>query len=219
MNIYELLNKGVLETVEVIIKQGKESVVLAGKEPSGNWVAIKVYRTLACDYKNMWKYLVGDPRIKKLKKDRWSIVAAWCQKEFKNLKVAHEAKVSCPEPKAFRENVLVMEFIGENSVPAPRLVDIKVPNPKRVYSLIMKDLEKLIKAGLIHGDASAFNILFYKKPYLIDFSQSVMLKHPLALELLKRDIKNVNDYFSKLGVSVKDNEEVYKNLVRFFSGS
>lgn len=216
MNIYELLNKDVIETVEVTVKQGKESVVLAGKEPSGNWIAVKVYRTLACDYKNMWKYLVGDPRIRKLKKDRWSIVAAWCQKEFKNLKIAHRAKVRCPEPKAFRENVLVMEFIGEDSVPAPRLVDIKVPSPKRVYNSIMKDLEKLVKAGLVHGDASAFNILFYKKPYLIDFSQSVVLKHPLALELLKRDIKNINDFFSKLGVNVRDEGELYNHLAKFF---
>jgi len=214
MNLYRLLNSGTIATVESSIKEGKESVILAGLDKKGEWIAIKVYRTTACDYRNMWKYLVGDPRFKGLKKNRRIVVSLWCKKEFKNLRMARDADIDCPEPIAFRENVLIMEFIGKNGLPAPRLVDIELDKPKRTYAMILKNLEKLVNIGLIHGDLSAFNILFYRKPHLIDFSQSVVLKHPLALELLRRDIRNINNYFSKLNVSVENDEKIYKKLLR-----
>ena len=70
----------------------------------------------------------------------------------------------------------------------------------------------MFKAGLIHSDLSAFNVLIWKKPYLIDFSQAVPLEHVLAKEFLKRDIRNINLYFKKIGIKVKDEEEILKKL-------
>ncbi|MCD6403446.1 MAG: serine protein kinase RIO [Candidatus Aenigmarchaeota archaeon] len=219
LNIYRLMNKGFIDTVESVVKEGKESVVLAGLDKQGRWVAIKVYRTLACDYKSMWKYLVGDPRIKGLKKDRWKVVSLWCKKEFKNLLRAKEGGVDCPQPIAFYQNVLVMEFIGKKGVPAPRLVDVELGNPERVYKKVVKNLEKIIKAGLVHGDFSAYNILFYKKPWIIDFSHAMPIKHHiLALDFLKKDIRNISKFFSKLGVEVEDVEEVYRRLLQVVKG-
>ena len=56
-------------------------------------------------------------------------------------------------------------------------------------------------AGMVHGDLSPYNILNYnEKPVLIDFSQSTVVKTPNSQELLERDIKNILQFFRKLGV-------------------
>jgi len=208
--LYKLLNKNRI-SVEALIKEGKESVIISGKTKGGDWVAIKVYRTEACNFKSMWKYLVGDARFKKVKKKRYSIVKLWCQREFKNLKSAWNAGVSCPKPLDFMENVLITSFIGNGKEFAPMLIKIIPKNLKIVYKEVLSNLNKLVNAGLIHGDLSAYNILFWDKVYFIDFSHGTLINNPAALELLKRDIKNVNSYFSKLGIKT-DIERVYKEL-------
>lgn len=208
--IYKLMNKGVLKRIESIVKEGKESIICAAKGQKENFVAVKIYRTLHCDFKNMWNYLINDPRFKRIKKDRFSIVVAWAKREYKNLKIASKNKVNCPKPIAVYENILVMEFIGKLDAPAPRLVDIRVEEPEKIYGLILEEMEKLAKAKLIHSDLSPFNILMHDKPYLIDFSQAVTSAHPLAKNFLERDCKNINNYFKKLGVKVE--EKLFEKL-------
>jgi RIO kinase 1 len=215
MNLYQLLGKNGI-TAESIIKEGKESVILSGLTHDKQWVAIKVYCTKACNFKALWKYLMGDPRFKKIGKNIRKIVNVWCQREFKNLRTARWAGVNCPKPLFFRENALIMEFIGENNIAAPRLTDITPEYPNSVYKEVISNLEKLVKAGLVHGDLSAYNILFYDKTYFIDFSHGTTLDNEIAPELLKRDIKNINYYFSKLNVNLIDDEELYNKLIKFF---
>ncbi len=213
LTLHGLLNKHILDEIIGITKEGKESVVLSGKSRD-KYVAIKIYRTDACDFKTMWRYLVGDPRFSRVRKNRRFIVNVWCQREFKNLVITKKAGVLCPEPIAFKENVLVMSFIGEKDIPAPMLINIKPPNPKKLYEDVLKNMRKLTKAGLIHGDLSAYNILYLEKPFFIDFSHGATTENPLAPELLKRDIKNINSYFSKLNVRVKNSEILYNQLIK-----
>jgi RIO kinase 1 len=162
----------------------------------------------------MWQYLAGDPRFFGLKKQRLSVVFAWCRREFKNLSIASRAGVNCPKPIAFNENVLVEEFIGENGILAPKLIGVNLEkeDAQEVYNIIISDLEKLVKTGLVHSDLSEYNILILGKPYIIDFSQAVPVSHTQAEEFLKRDIKNINKYFKKIGVEVKDGEEIFNKL-------
>jgi len=211
--LYKLLNETKI-TAESLIKEGKESVILSGLTPEKNWVAIKVYRTEACEFKKIWKYLIGDPRFKGIKKRKRAIVNLWCKREFKNLKIAFKAGVNCPEPITFNENVLIMSFIGEEKygTPALRLIDLTLENPLPVYRRIIRDLKKLIKSGIVHGDLSAYNILLWDEPYFIDFSHGTTIDNQMALELLKRDIKNINSYFSKLNLHLKHPEKIYEEL-------
>jgi len=211
--LYRLLNKNKI-SVESLAKEGKESVILSGLINNKKWVAIKVFCTIACNFNNMWRYLVGDPRFHRIKKKRRFIVNLWCQREFKNLKIAKKAGVDCPEPLFYAENILIMSFIGKKGLIAPRLIDVKPVKPERIYEKILSNLEKLVESGLVHGDLSAYNILLHKTPYFIDFSHGTTVKNPLAVELLKRDIKNINSYFSKLNITVKDSEKLYKKLER-----
>ena len=209
--IYKLMNKKILKSVESIVKEGKESIVCVGKDFENNLVATKIYRTLHCDFKRMWKYLVSDPRFKRIKKDRFAIVENWAKREYKNLKKAKENGVNCPRPIIVYENILVMEFIGEDFIPAPRLIDVKIENAEEIYKQIVQEMRKLTNAKIIHSDLSPYNILLLRdKVYLIDFSQAITSIHPLALEFLERDCKNINKYFENLGVGV--NEKLFEEL-------
>jgi RIO kinase 1 len=128
--------------------------------------------------------------------------------------IACAAGVNCPKPIAFRDNILIMSFIGDKGVLARRLIDVRPDNPKELYKMVLENLRKLASAGLVHGDLSAYNILLWDEPYFIDFSHGTTLKNQSALELLKRDIKNINSYFSKLDIAVKDPEDIFKELIK-----
>jgi RIO kinase 1 len=213
LSLYKLLGKKQIQ-IHSLIKEGKESVVFSGKTQENTWVAIKVYRTRTMDFKNINKYLLGDPRFQKIPRNRRGFIFTWCRREYKNLQIALKAGVKCPEPITSSENTLIMSFIGEEGQVSPRLIDTKLKNPEKVYKLVIRDVEKLAKNKLVHGDLSPYNILFNKIPVFIDFSHGTTSKNPNSLELLKRDVENINSYFTKLGIRVIDSEKVYKGLIK-----
>lgn len=207
MAIFKLMKRGIIRTLESTVKEGKESVVAAAKNKEGEWLAVKIYRVEHCDFKSMWKYLISDYRFERIRKDRWHVVISWAKREFKNMQIAYEAGVTCPKPISVYENVLVMSFIGENGVPAPTLAQLEKEelNWKEIYDQVKNEMIKLTKAGIIHTDLSAFNILYYDKVYIIDFSQAVTENHPFALQFLERDTNNINEFFKKKNVSIDEN--------------
>lgn len=212
LTIHNLINNKKIKSVDSILKEGKESNVFLGKDPSDNNLAIKIYRIEACNFKNMWKYLINDPRFQTVKKDRYFVACLWCQREYKNMKLALEAGVNAPRPIFYKQNVLGMEFIGD-SMPSPRLIETKLKD-ESIYKQIIKDIERLAKIGLVHGDLSAYNILFDKKPYIIDFSHGTVLSSDESFELLKRDIQNINKYFSKTGVRIIDENKIIDKIIK-----
>jgi RIO kinase 1 len=108
-----------------------------------------------------------------------------------------------------------MEFIGEKGVSAPSLKERAPAHPEKVYKLIVTYLTRLYqKAKIVHGDLSEYNIMMWKgRPVVFDVSQSVSTQHPLADFMVKRDIANVNRFFSRLDVEVIPDEELYKMVV------
>jgi len=70
-----------------------------------------------------------------------------------------------------------------------------------------------VKAKLVHGDLSEYNIMVWRgKPVIFDVSQAVSIEHPNADQFLWRDINNINRYFAELGVEVQDPEEIYRRI-------
>ncbi len=88
-------------------------------------------------------------------------------------------------------------------------------NPEKIYKIIVTSVKRLYKkAKIVHGDLSEYNIMMWKgKPVVFDMSQSVSIQHPLADELLVRDLTNVNRFFSRLNVEVITVEELHKMVV------
>lgn len=66
---------------------------------------------------------------------------------------------------------------------------------------------------MVHGDLSEYNILLHDGPVVIDWSQATVRRNRMSLELLRRDITNVSNYFRKKGVDVEDPEGKFRELV------
>jgi RIO kinase 1 len=162
----------------------------------------------------MMMYIEGDYRFKNIKRDTRSLISTWAQKEFRNLDEANKAKVRVPKPIAVERNIVIMEFIGENGVSAPRLKEQPPEDPAKTYKQLLTFMKRLYqKAELVHGDLSEYNLMMWKgKLVMFDMSQSVPTSHPLAEFLLKRDIENVNRFFSRQGLEVIPNEKIYKQV-------
>ncbi|MEM3526208.1 MAG: serine protein kinase RIO [Candidatus Jordarchaeaceae archaeon] len=216
MILYDLINRGYLDSMKGVVSSGKESNVYwatVEKDGEKRELAVKIFRTSTLDFKRIWVYIQGDPRFHRIKGNTRSVVYAWAEKEFKNLKLADEASVRVPKPIVCRGNVLVMEFIGENGVPAPKLREALIEDCESVFKTVFDYIVKLYrKVKLVHADLSEYNILYWNGPVIIDVSQAVILSHPLSLDFLVRDLKNVLRYFSSLGVDVPSLEEAYKNV-------
>ena len=210
----KLISNKIIDIVDFPISTGKEGNVFRGVTPDKKLVAIKVYRISTSTFKHISKYIVGDPRFKSIHKSRRDIVLAWTKKEYKNLKRAYKAKINVPKPIISINNVLVMQYLGTSSMPAPLMRDVKLKDPQKIFDKIVDYISKMYnKADLIHGDISAFNVLMHKnKPYLIDFGQGVLVEHPNSLEFLKRDIRNVVSYFKRFNI-LADETEILKRVL------
>ncbi len=215
MTIYDFLNKGVIDEIHGVVKAGKEARVYWGKDRDGRELAIKIYLTIAAEFKRgKLEYMEGDPRFKRVKRDTRSLVYAWAVKEFKNLQLALKAKVRVPKPIEVKKNVLIMQFIGKNGNPAPELKELPPKDPEYVYNELLEYIKRLYrKVELVHGDLSEYNVMVWRrKPVLFDMSQAVLISHPMADVYLRRDLQNLHRYFRKLGVDVLPVEEMYRKV-------
>jgi len=210
--LFKLISEGHFKGLESPISVGKESNVFSALTKNNKRVIVKIYRLETCDFNRMYDYIKADPRFSKLRRRRRQIIFAWAQREYKNLLKASKAKVNVPKTITFSNNVLVLEFIGEKNNNAPKLKDTIPKNEKQFFDEIIKAIKKLYKAGMVHADLSAFNILNLKeKPVLIDFSQSTTLEHPEAMDFLERDVKIICNFFGKLGLKI-DEEKIMQSI-------
>lgn len=208
LTLHKLAGDGYIDEMKSLISTGKESNIYHGITNKRE-IAIKIYSIEASDFKDREKYIKGDRRFHGWKNLR-QLIYIWAQKEFRNLMRVH-GEIRCPEPIKVENNVLVMEFIGKDGNPAPRIKDFPPKNPLRYFNKILDYIKIMYRNGFVHGDLSEYNILDWKGPVLIDFSQGVLLDHPLAEELLERDVSNICRYFGKFGIECNASE-ILKNI-------
>ena len=199
MNLYALASKGVIDALGGEISTGKEANLFYAIREDQELV-IKIYRITTSNFKAMQDYMHGDPRFGNIKGTKSAVISAWTRKEFRNLKRAEEAGVRVPHPIATRDNILIMELIGEKDNPAPQLrnVDLELEEARRIFNKLSDYISLLYnKADLVHADFSEFNVLYNGEPVVIDMGQSVTLEHPMASKFLARDVTNIARYFEK----------------------
>lgn len=87
---------------------------------------------------------------------------------------------------------------------SPRLKDAIIPNDvlSSLYTELVLVVRRLFHCcKLVHADLSEYNILYHQNHlYIIDVSQSVEHDHPAAFDFLRNDIKNIEEFFGRLGV-------------------
>lgn len=223
--LFRLLSTGVFEKIDGCLSTGKEANVYYARAGHANLnhsylqkhqqdeiamnpvleYAVKIYKTSILVFKDRDKYVAGEHRWRKgyCKSNPRKMVKVWAEKEMRNYRRLYAAAIPCPRPILLKSHVLIMEFLGENGWPSPRLKDAQL-SEKRLREayvqtiLIMRHMYQ--RCRLVHGDFSEYNLLWHQSQvYVIDVSQSVETDHPSALDFLRKDVSNVNDFFRKNG--------------------
>lgn len=215
MTIYRFMTSGYIDTVGYPVSTGKEGNVFQAVDPDGENVALKIFRTSTSTFKRVSSYIEGDPRFKGVSGNRRKLIQVWTKKEFRNLQLYAEAGIRVPMPITYHGNCIVMEYIGDDDRPAPRLKDCQPDDMDEAYDTVLSWIvDGAQDAGLVHGDLSEFNILVhYGELVLIDCGQAVLTKHYNARDFLARDVANVNRYFRNKGVDVEDDEIIIEEAL------
>jgi RIO kinase 1 len=211
----ELMARGELSYLNGVVRAGKEARVYWGVTADGSPRAVKIYLTASAEFKKRMRYVAGDKRFQQLPVGSIrQLIRLWVQKEFKNLRLASEAGIRVPEPFAFHENIIVMEFVGKPPAPAPIFAEAEVDALD--YKWTLKMIRQLYKkADLIHADLSEYNIFkpAPKERVLFDMGSAVLSSHPESKELLLRDITNIVTFFKKRGVYEKGPQEILETVL------
>ena len=203
LSLHKLMQAGEIETVDYPIARGKEAHVFHATTNQGP-AAVKIFHTTNAVFKSLAKYIDGDPRFGGLKRRHRELVKIWVRKEYRNLRRMRKAGIRVPRPRAILNNVLVMDLIGDESEPSPRLKDITIDDPKGVFDDLLEILAVCWQTcDLAHADFSEYNILWYDgEPWVIDVGQAVVSAHPSSNEFLVRDVTRLVEWINRQGYEV-----------------
>lgn len=216
MILFKMLSRGVFSQINGCISTGKEANVYHATTAKGESRAIKIYKTSILLFKDRDKYVSGEFRFRHgyCKGNPRKMVRTWAEKEMRNLIRLQTAQIPSPEPIMLRSHVLVMSFIGRDDMPAPLLKNAVLSESKarELYLQIIQNMRIMYsEARLVHADLSEYNMLYHNgEAYIIDVSQSVEHDHPHALEFLRKDCSNVNDFFQRHNVAVMTVRELFE---------
>ncbi len=193
-------------------------------------VAAKVYRsTQVRQFSNAASYNEGRLRERQRRETRAmenksrfgkrASFSKWVADEYETLQVLHTAGVAVPRPIAQSESIIVMEYIGGDDRPALVLnnAHLDQEEARRVFELLMLNIERALAADRIHGDLSPFNVLYHEGDVrMIDFPQAVDPRfNSQALPLLERDIANICRHFARYGIEADQYQLAHRLWARF----
>ncbi len=206
-----LIDEGIIDEVVRPLMSGKEAQVYLLRAGAELRVA-KVYK-LAQDrtFKQRAEYAEGrkvrnsrDQRAinNRSRHGREQDEAAWQATEVEVIQRLHAAGVRVPVPHHFIDGVLIMELVTDaEGLPAPRLGDVSLDRESatEIYEQLVREVVRMLCAGIVHGDLSDFNVLLGPEgPVIIDFPQAVnAASNQNARRLLLRDVDNLHRFVAR----------------------
>lgn len=238
-SLRDFYNQELISDVLALVKGGKEANVYrcAAHQATGEtWLAAKVYRPrMFRNLRNDKQYRQGrltldgygravDPRDVRLQKainqksNLGEQVAhtSWLMHEYTVMEMLYRQGAAVPRPIASSDNAILMQYIGGAYGAAPTLheVDLEGDEVRPLFAEVMRNVALMLHNGRVHGDLSAYNILYWEGNItLIDFPQVVNSHitkethiigssvNPQAYDILARDITRVCEYFQKYGIA------------------
>jgi len=207
------------------VKGGKEASVYmcrASAESDAHLVAAKVYRPrMLRNLKNDQQYrtgradldasgndIVNDGDLHAMQKrtnfGEGLRHQSWIAYEFQTLEILHAAGADVPKPYAMEKNAILMGYVGDLDAAAPTLNSVTLERDEALplFERVIRNVDLLLSNDWIHGDLSAYNILYWDGDItLIDFPQVVPPEaNPSAWNIFLRDVTRVCQYFSSQGV-------------------
>jgi RIO kinase 1 len=218
------------------VKGGKEASVYlcrSGAAMDAPLVAAKVYRPRSLrNLKNDGQYrtgrddldesgnvIVDDGALHAMKKrtayGEELRHQSWIAYEFQTLEILHAAGADVPRPYAMEKNAILMEYIGDfgNHAPTLNSVSLDPDEVQPLFDRVIRDVDLLLSNQRIHGDLSAYNILYWNGDItLIDFPQVVQPEsNPAAWTIFLRDVTRICQYFAAQGLR-RDGRELATEL-------
>lgn len=130
---------------------------------------------------------------------------SWLETEFQTMQLLYEAGADVPRPLAHGSNVILMEYIGAGSAPAPTLnqVTLNSSEARDIFDRLVHNLAIMLACNCVHADLSAYNILYWEGQFkIIDFPQAVdPRRNPDASALFVRDVERVCQYFARYHIA------------------
>jgi RIO kinase 1 len=209
------------------VKGGKEASVYLckpGVEVDAPLLAAKVYRPRSLrNLKNDQQYRVGRTDLDEdgtalwkeadinaiVKRTRYGEEVrhqSWIAYEFVTLETLYEAGADVPKPYAKEKNAILMEFVGDAGMAAPALSSVSLERDEAqiLFERVIRNLDLMLSKDRIHGDLSAYNILYWDGEIkLIDFPQVVIPEsNPSSWGIFQRDVTRICQYFSAQGLRI-----------------
>jgi RIO kinase 1 len=206
-----LVDEGLIDTVVRQLMSGKEAmvyVVRCGDETR----CAKIYKEAdkrsfrqAVDYTENRRVRNSRETRAMAKGTRFGrevTEAIWQSAEVDALHRLAAAGVRVPVPYNFWEGVLLMELVTDaEGDAAPRLNDV-VFTPEQArqhHATLLREVMRMLCAGIVHGDLSEFNVLLAEDgPVIIDLPQAVdAAGNNHAKRMLLRDVNNLRGFFGQ----------------------
>ncbi|WP_338103241.1 serine/threonine-protein kinase RIO2 [Methanolapillus millepedarum] len=197
--------------IGVEIGVGKESVVMEVlKEPEMAVADPEVFilklhregRTSFKQVKRTREHLAGKEHFS------WIYAARLAANREFNIMQKLWPDVSIPKPIDQNRHTLVMEVAQGSELFKTKLLD-----PDWFLDEILRQIKLVYGKGIIHNDLSEYNIFVSEDGIqIIDWPQYVTLAHPHADELLRRDVENVLNHFSKKYKIRRDIDEIIREI-------
>lgn len=231
--------QNLLVDVQASVKGGKEaSVYRCAAHPNipTEFLAAKVYRPRKLrNLRNDAMYREGRPILtadgRAVKKSDHRILRAigkktdfgvqsahisWLMYEYTTLENLYNAGAAVPKPYAAGDNAILMEYLGDKDRPASTLIETEIDRDEAepLFHEVLRNIRLLFEMGFVHGDLSAYNILYWQgKVTLIDFPQVTNWEgNPNAELILRRDIQRIAEYFARFGI-VADTESILAEFI------
>ncbi len=131
---------------------------------------------------------------------------SWIAFEFQTLERLHAAGADVPKPYEMAPKAILMDYIGSEQLAAPTLntLSLDPQEARRLYERLLHNIELMLAQGIVHGDLSAYNVLYWEgKPTLIDFPQVISPhQNRNAYPIFERDMRRLCEYFITQGLSL-----------------
>lgn len=204
-----LVEDGLIDDVERQLMSGKEATVYTVRCGSEIRCA-KVYKEAnKRSFKKAVQYQEGrkvrnSRRARAMEKGskfgRKQQEEAWQNAEVDALYRVAAAGVRVPKPYGCFDGVLLMELITDDEGQvAPRLSEVSMSAEQAVedHAVVIRDVVRMLCAGIVHGDLSEFNVLVDSYgPVIIDLPQAVdAAGNNNAEAMLARDVNKMRDYY------------------------